>query len=96
VEARRFLSAAADAVVETRNVLWKHSGSDDAPGVVIGGGAVGDEMIWAFLRSEFESRSVEVERAEGHPAEGLARFAMRNPQADAWAFIGQVKPSWLR
>jgi hypothetical protein len=96
VEARRFLSAAADAVVETRNVLWKHSGSDDAPGVVIGGGAVGDERIWTFLRSEFESRSIDVRRAEGHPAEGLARFAMRNPQADAWAFIGQVKPSWLR
>jgi hypothetical protein len=96
VDARRFLSAAADAVVETRNVLWKHSGCNFAPGVVIGGGAVSDERIWALLHSEFESRSIEVERAEGDPAVGLARFAMKNPHADAWAFLGQVKPSWLR
>lgn len=94
-EVRRSLSASANAVVEIRNVLWRYSALDDAPGVVIGGGAVDDERIWAILRSEFRSRFTEVERVEGDPAVGLARFAKRNPDADAWAVIGQVRPSWL-
>lgn len=95
-EARRFISAAANAVAETRNVLWRHSASVKAPGVIVGGGAVSDERIWAVLRDELRSRSVYVERVEGDHAVGLARFAKRNPEADAWAVVGKVRPSWLR
>ena len=57
------------------------------------GRAVSDERIWAVLRDGFD-RSYG--RVEGDHAVGLARFAKRNPEADAWAVVGKVRPSWLR
>ena len=94
-EVRGFLSAAVDSIAKIRDVVWRYAAIDETPGIVVGGGAVSDEQLWAVLQSEFMSRSVAVERVEGDPAVGLARFARHNPDADAWAVIGQVRPSWL-
>ncbi len=94
-EVRQFLAAAASAVVETRNILWKYSLHHSAPAVAIGGGAVSDERIWAVLGSELQSRGMTVNRVVGNHAVGLARFAKHNPDVNAWAFIGRERPSWL-
>lgn len=94
-EVRRFLEKAVRAVKETRDVFWRHSMARHAPSVVLGGGAVSDERLWALLRDELQSHGVVVKRVTGEPAVGLARFAQENPKANAWGFIGRKRPAWL-
>lgn len=94
-EIRRFLAQAADAVLETRDLLWRTVRSAEAPGIVIGGGAVRDDRLWAVLELELQSRGVRALRIIGENAVGLARFAKHNPGANAWSFVGAKKPSWL-
>lgn len=92
---RRFLGRAADAVLGTRDVLWRNTAVLRPPSIVLGGGAVRDERLWVVLENDLRSRGVNVSRVVGEPAVGLARFAMRNPDADVWGFIGRKRPAWL-
>lgn len=94
-DVRQFLATAAHAVLTIRDVMWRYAAVDDPPCVVIGGGAVEDERVWNALQSELRARSLSVKRVVGEPAVGLARYARRFPDADAWAVIGQVRPCWL-
>lgn len=94
-DVRRFLSQAADAVLETRDLFWRTVRSAEAPGIVIGGGAVRDDRLWAVLESELQSRGVRALRIIGEHAVGLARFSKHNPGVNAWSFVGAKKPSWL-
>lgn len=94
-DVRRFLSQAAAAVVETRDLFWRVIRSTEAPGIVIGGGAVRDDRLWAVLEFELQSRGVRALRVVGEHAVGLARFAKHNPGVNAWSFVGAKKPSWL-
>lgn len=94
-EVKGFLAAAANSIVQIRGVVQRYTAIDEVPRIVIGGGAVSDERIWVALQREFRPRSIDVERVEGDPAVGLARFALHSPDADAWAVIGQMKPLWL-
>ena len=105
-EVRRFLSQAAAAVRQTRDLFWEavqaaraahgsHGLDVQPPGVVMGGGAVRDDRLWSVLQTELASRGVNATRVVGEHAVGLARFARHNPGANAWAYLGEKKPSWL-
>jgi len=93
--AREFLTLAATALAQTRDVFWRETGVARPPDLVLGGGAVADPRVWAALSASARALGVGVERAQGDPAVGLARFAMVHPDADPWAFIGRVRPGWL-
>ena len=95
-DARRFVARAAEAVVRTRDVFWRHSGRSRPPDVLMGGGAVAAPGLWAAVEKQARARGVALRRVEGPPAVGLARFAMTHPDADAWAVIGETPPAWLR
>ena len=90
-----FIADAADSVAQTRLVFQRHLGLSEPPAVILGGGAVSDEGLCSMLSAELESRGTVVTLARGEPAIGLARFALRNPGADAWSYVGREKPSWL-
>ena len=94
-ESQAFLTRTAAAVVQTRDVLWRHSAAAQPPNVVLGGGAVGDPRLWRALQERLREDGVPVRRAEGDPAVGLARFALAHPHADPWAVIGKKRPGWL-
>ncbi len=94
-EARRFFGQAADAVVRTRDVFGRNTQDLEPPRVIVGGGAVRDEELWEILETGLRARGVCADRIVGEHAVGLARFAKYNPHADAWAFIGEKRPSWL-
>ncbi len=94
--AQAFLSRAADAVVETRDVFARHAGAAGSPPeVVLGGGAVRDDRLWQRLSAGLAARGVAAHRAAGDPAVGLARYAAAFPVADPWAFVGRERPAWL-
>lgn len=95
-DAQRFVARAAAAVVQTRDVFWRHSGASRPPDVLVGGGAVAAEPLWAALEERARACGVPLCRVEGPPAVGLARFALAHPDAEAWAVIGRVRPAWLR
>lgn len=91
-----YLRRAAEAVRETCDVFWRHSLCDVPPAVVLGGGAVGDDQLWDRLSVAFEASEVKAERVVGLQAEGLARFAMSQRQANVWSHVGDRPPSWLQ
>lgn len=94
-EARAFVSRAVTAVIETHGVLWRCSGADGPPALVLGGGGLSDGRLWALVADDLRRQGVGAERAQGDLAAGLARFAMAHPEADPWAVIGDVRPAWL-
>jgi hypothetical protein len=93
--ARAFVERAATAVVQARDVFWRYAQSSRPPDVILGGGAVADDGLWWILAEAVSRHGMRPERAAGDPAVGLARFAMAHPHADAWAFVGRVRPAWL-
>ena len=93
--ARAFLTRAAATVVETRNALWPRADPPRPCDIVVGGGAVSDDRLWAFLSEQWRGHGVRVHRATGEPSVGLARYALTHPDADPWAFIGEERPDWL-
>ena len=93
--ARGFVARAATAVRQSRAVFWRHAGTAGPPAVVLGGGAVGDDRLWALLVECLRPHGIRPWRAVGDPAVGLARFAMAHPDADPWAVAGRVRPAWL-
>lgn len=94
-EVREYLARAADTVLEIRDVLWQESGRPDAPKVIVGGGSVREEKLWEIVESELHVKGVEVERVTGEHAVGLARYAMRHPDANPWSVVGNQRPAWL-
>lgn len=93
--ARAFLAQAAAAVVETRNVFWRHAGTPQPCDLVLGGGAVADDRLWSLLAEHCRTQGLHVHRAAGEPSVGLARYALSHPEADPWSFIGDKPPDWL-
>lgn len=94
-EVREYLSRAADAVLRTRDVRWRNTPQSQAPAVIVGGGSVRDDQLWEIVESELLARNVTVQRITGEHAVGLARYAMRYPDANPWAVIGSQRPAWL-
>ena len=92
---RAFVARAATAVRQSRDVLWQQAGTAGPPEVVLGGGAVGDDRLWALLVECLRPLGIRPRRAVGDPAVGLARFALAHPDADPWAVAGRVRPAWL-
>lgn len=90
-----FLASAVESVLQTKNVFMGHLKGYEPPTIILGGGAVRNEALWAELKSEFTKRGESVIRVEGEPAVGLARFAAFNADANPWAYIGLKRPSWL-
>jgi hypothetical protein len=93
--ARAFLTRAAAAVVDARNVLCGAAKRPDRCPIVLGGGAVADDRLWAFLSEQWRAVGVRVDRAAGEPSVGLARYARRHPDADPWSHVGSQRPGWL-
>lgn len=94
-ELNQFIAQAADVVLKTRNVFMEHIRTAEPPRVVLGGGAIRNDCLWKALKAELGKQGEDIIRIEGEPAIGLARFASSCPDADAWAYIGHKKPSWL-
>lgn len=95
-ETRQYLQQAAHAIRETRAVLWNLSGQHDPPRIVVGGGAVSPTNVWAHVASALNAIGIAAERVVGDQAAGLARYALHHRDANAWAYLGDAPPSWLR
>lgn len=93
--ARTFIGRAAEAVRQTVDVLWKNFDGDLTRTVILGGGAIAGERLWATLHGELLSLELDPQHVVGDPAVGLARYAIRFPSADPWRFIGTERPVWL-
>jgi len=94
-EVRAFVRRAAEAARKNRDVFWRYCGQQEAPLLVMGGGAVRGDAVWRVLEEELVNVGVHPTRVTGDQAVGLVRFAMVNPTADPWGFIGSERPSWL-
>lgn len=94
-EARQFVRKAAEAARITRDVFWRFCGQEEAPLLVLGGGAVRGARVWRALQVELANLGVQATRVTGDQAVGLVRFARSNPTADPWGYIGNQPPSWL-
>lgn len=90
-----YLHRAAEAARTTRDVFWRSCGQEKAPQLVFGGGAVRGDRVWRALLVELKGFGIHPERMTGDQAVGLARFAMSNPTADPWAYLGSERPGWL-
>jgi hypothetical protein len=94
-EVREFVRRAAEAARKTRDVFWRYCGQQEAPLLVLGGGAVRGDAVWRALDEELGTIGVQRTRVTGDQAVGLVRFALANPTADPWGFIGSERPRWL-
>ena len=95
-EVKHFFAKAVENIVKTRSILGQYITVPEAPRLVLGGGAVREDSLWAVVSDELRKQGViDVVRVQGEPAVGLVRFANYNPNVDAWSFIGLKRPSWL-